>query len=108
MYAILKTREYQTLSEDIDFLYDINSTNNHRSKNKLAKVTDAVEIRNEHGLRDGFEYLPSGTSNKEVGFTVDIVDVLPFIENAKGAVLSLMVNILDYIGLFICSHLFLC
>ena len=71
MYAILKTREYQTLSEDIDFLYDINSTNNHRSKNKLAKVTDAVEIRNEHGLRDGFEYLPSGTNNKEVGFTVD-------------------------------------
>ena len=106
MYAILKTREYQTLSEDIDFLYDINSpnsTNNHRSKNNLAKVADAVEITNEHGLRDGFEYLPGGTSNKEVGFTTDIEKVRSFIENARGAVLSLVVNILDYKSLFIWS-----
>ena len=63
MYAVLKSYEYQTLSEDIGFLYDLETSNSseNSSRKKRSNVTKVIK---DHGVRDEFEYLPGGPCNK--------------------------------------------
>ena len=61
---MLKTREYETLSRDMDFLYDRQYSETAASQESLQDV-----IRS-HGIRDNFEYL---TTAKDGFIEVDFV-----------------------------------
>lgn len=58
MYAVLKSREYETLSSDMAFLYDRQTSETGNSQRPLQDVVRS------HGIRDNFEYL----SASEDGF----------------------------------------
>ena len=57
MYAVLKSREFEVLSHDMDFLYDRNTIITGDLQEELNDV-----VRN-HGVRDDFEYLPAAKVN---------------------------------------------
>lgn len=63
LYSVLKSHEYQTLSEDIDFLYDVNPPCSADSPPSTNSHTGLADVVKNHGFRDKLEYLPSKVKN---------------------------------------------
>ena len=57
LYAVLKSREYETLLNDMGFLYDRQTSETGDSQ---APLQDVVRT---HGIRDNFEYLCATKDN---------------------------------------------